>query len=49
MICRCEEVTMSTIRNQLNNNFTTMNGIKKATRNGMGNCGTDLWPILCSN
>jgi NADPH-dependent 2,4-dienoyl-CoA reductase/sulfur reductase-like enzyme len=47
VICRCEEITMGTIRSQLNNNFTTMNGIKKATRSGMGNCqGRTCGPIL---
>jgi NADPH-dependent 2,4-dienoyl-CoA reductase/sulfur reductase-like enzyme/bacterioferritin-associated ferredoxin len=46
-ICRCEEVTMGDIRRQLNNDFTTMNGIKKATRCGMGNCqGRTCGPIL---
>ena len=38
---------MGTIRSQLDNNFTTMNGIKKATRSGMGNCqGRTCGPIL---
>jgi D-hydroxyproline dehydrogenase subunit alpha len=47
VICRCEEITMGTIRSQLNNNFTTMNGIKKATRSGMGNCqGRTCGPII---
>jgi NADPH-dependent 2,4-dienoyl-CoA reductase/sulfur reductase-like enzyme len=47
VICRCEEITMGTIRSQLDNDFTTMNGIKKATRSGMGNCqGRTCGPIL---
>ncbi len=47
VICRCEEVTLGDIRRQLNNGFTTMNGIKKATRCGMGNCqGRTCGPIL---
>ncbi len=47
VICRCEEITMGTIRSQLKNNFTTMNGIKKATRGGMGNCqGRICGPVL---
>jgi NADPH-dependent 2,4-dienoyl-CoA reductase/sulfur reductase-like enzyme len=47
VICRCEEITMGTIRSQLDNNFTTMNGIKKATRSAMGNCqGRTCGPIL---
>ena len=47
VICRCEEISMGDIRSQLNNDFTTMNGIKKATRCGMGNCqGRTCGPIL---
>ncbi|MGD8335782.1 MAG: FAD/NAD(P)-binding oxidoreductase [Desulfobacterales bacterium] len=47
MICRCEEVTMGEVRRQLYNGFATMNGIKKATRCGMGNCqGRTCGPIL---
>jgi bacterioferritin-associated ferredoxin len=47
MICRCEEVTMGEVRRQLYNGFSTMNGIKKATRCGMGNCqGRTCGPIL---
>ena len=47
VICRCEEITMATIRSQLNNDFTTMNDLKKATRCGMGNCqGRTCGPIL---
>jgi len=38
IICRCEEITMGEIRRQLGNGFTTLNGIKKATRCGMGDC-----------
>ncbi len=46
-ICRCEEITLGDIRRRLNNDFTTMNGIKKATRCGMGNCqGRICGPIL---
>jgi NAD(P)H-nitrite reductase large subunit len=45
-ICRCEEVTMGDVRRQVNN-FSTMNGIKKATRCGMGSCqGRICGPIL---
>jgi NAD(P)H-nitrite reductase large subunit len=47
IICRCEEITMGEIRRQLNNGFVTMNGLKKATRCGMGNCqGRTCGPIL---
>jgi NAD(P)H-nitrite reductase large subunit len=47
IVCRCEEVSMGEVRRQLNNGFSTMNGIKKATRCGMGNCqGRTCGPIL---
>ena len=47
MVCRCEEISMGEVRRQLNNGFATMNGIKKATRCGMGNCqGRTCGPIL---
>jgi len=47
IICRCEEITMVEIRRQLNNGFTTLNGLKKATRCQMGNCqGRICGPIL---
>jgi hypothetical protein len=38
---------MGEVRRQLENGFSTMNGIKKATRCGMGNCqGRTCGPIL---
>lgn len=47
VVCRCEEITMGDIRRQLDNGFDTMNGIKKATRCGMGHCqGRTCGPIL---
>jgi NADPH-dependent 2,4-dienoyl-CoA reductase/sulfur reductase-like enzyme len=47
VICRCEEITMGTIRGQLKNGFTTMSSMKKATRCGMGNCqGRICGPIV---
>ena len=47
IVCRCEEISMGEVRRQLNNGFATMNGIKKATRCGMGNCqGRTCGPIL---
>lgn len=47
IICRCEEITMGDIRGQLAHGFTTMNGIKRSTRCGMGNCqGRTCGPIL---
>lgn len=46
-ICRCEEITMGEIRRQLSRGFTTMNGIKRATRCTMGNCqGRTCGPII---
>lgn len=46
-VCRCEEITMGEIRRHMRIGFTTMNGIKKATRCGMGNCqGRICGPIL---
>jgi NAD(P)H-nitrite reductase large subunit len=47
VVCRCEEITMGEIRKQLHNGFVTMNGVKKATRCGMGTCqGRTCGPIL---
>ena len=47
IICRCEEVTMGEIRRRLRQGFSTMNGIKRATRCTMGNCqGRTCGPIL---
>ncbi|MFO7714007.1 FAD-dependent oxidoreductase [Desulfosarcina sp.] len=47
IICRCEEVTMDEIRRQLTRGFSTLNGIKRATRSTMGNCqGRTCGPIL---
>ena len=38
LICRCENVTMGTIRKAIEQGFTTSGGLKKATRSGMGRC-----------
>jgi NADPH-dependent 2,4-dienoyl-CoA reductase/sulfur reductase-like enzyme len=47
VVCRCEEITMGEIRKQLHNGCVTMNGVKKATRCGMGTCqGRTCGPIL---
>jgi NAD(P)H-nitrite reductase large subunit len=47
IICRCEEITMGEIRRQLTQGFSTLNGIKRATRCTMGNCqGRTCGPIL---
>ena len=47
LICRCEGITMGTIRSYIANGFTTTGSIKKATRCGMGNCqGRICGPIM---
>ena len=47
IICRCEEISMGTIRRYLADGFATMGALKKATRCGMGNCqGRICGPIM---
>ncbi|MBL0714705.1 MAG: FAD-dependent oxidoreductase [Desulfosarcina sp.] len=47
IICRCEDITMGQIRQQIRNGFTSLDAIKKATNSGMGNCqGRTCGPIL---
>jgi bacterioferritin-associated ferredoxin len=38
VICRCEEITKGDIRAAIQNGMTTLNGIKRVTRAGMGLC-----------
>jgi len=38
VICRCENITMQTIRQAAGNGFTSWSSLKKATRCGMGRC-----------
>ncbi len=38
LICRCENITMGTIKKAIRQGFITSGGIKKATRCGMGRC-----------
>lgn len=38
IICRCEEITKGEIRAAVQNGMTTLNGIKRVTRAGMGLC-----------
>lgn len=38
LICRCENITMKTIKDAITLGFTTSGGLKKATRCGMGRC-----------
>jgi len=38
VICRCEEITKGEIRDAIQNGMTTLNGIKRVTRAGMGLC-----------
>ena len=47
IICRCEDITLGQIRQQIRNGFTTLDAIKKATNSGMGNCqGRTCGPVL---
>lgn len=38
VICRCEEITKSDIKDAIKNGMRTLNGIKRITRAGMGLC-----------
>ncbi|MDT8379921.1 MAG: NAD(P)/FAD-dependent oxidoreductase [Desulfotignum sp.] len=38
VICRCENITMHTIRQAVRNGFSSWSSLKKATRCGMGRC-----------
>lgn len=38
VICRCENITMHTIKQAVRNGFTSWSSLKKATRCGMGRC-----------
>jgi bacterioferritin-associated ferredoxin len=38
VICRCEEITKGEIRSAIQNGMSTLNGIKRVTRAGMGLC-----------
>ncbi len=38
IICRCEEITKTEIREAITNGIQTLNGIKRITRAGMGLC-----------
>ncbi len=47
IICRCEDITMGTIRNWIREGFTSAPDLKKATRCGMGNCqGRTCAPLI---
>lgn len=51
LICRCENITMGTIKKAIRQDFVTSGGIKKATRCGMGRCqgricGTVIFDII---
>lgn len=46
-VCRCEGITMGEIRRHLASHVTTLDGLKKASRCGMGLCqGRTCGPIL---
>jgi len=51
LICRCENITMGTIKKAIEQGFITSGGLKKATRCGMGRCqgricGTIIFDII---
>jgi len=51
LICRCENITMGTIKKAIHQDFITSGGLKKATRCGMGRCqgricGTIIMDII---
>jgi NADPH-dependent 2,4-dienoyl-CoA reductase/sulfur reductase-like enzyme/bacterioferritin-associated ferredoxin len=47
IVCRCEDITIGDIKRNVAKGLTTVKGIKKATRCGMGNCqGRICGPIL---
>jgi NADPH-dependent 2,4-dienoyl-CoA reductase/sulfur reductase-like enzyme/bacterioferritin-associated ferredoxin len=47
MICRCEEITMGTIKKNIQKGFDTIGSLKKVTRCGMGRCqGRICGPVI---
>jgi len=47
MICRCEQITMGTIKKNIQQGFDTIGSLKKATRCGMGRCqGRICGPVI---
>jgi NAD(P)H-nitrite reductase large subunit len=38
LICRCEEITLGAIEQAIDEGCTTLNGVKRASRAGMGLC-----------
>ena len=47
IICRCEDITVGTIRSSIQEGFTSSPDLKKATRCGMGNCqGRTCAPLI---
>jgi NADPH-dependent 2,4-dienoyl-CoA reductase/sulfur reductase-like enzyme len=47
IICRCEDITMGTIRSWIQEGLTSAPDLKKATRCGMGNCqGRTCAPLI---
>lgn len=47
MICRCEDIDLGGIREQIRNGSATLDAIKKATNSGMGKCqGRTCGPII---
>lgn len=47
IICRCEDITMGTLRKNIRNGFDTVSSLKKTSRCGMGRCqGRICGPVL---
>ncbi len=47
IICRCEQITMGTIKKNIQQGFDTISSLKKATRCGMGRCqGRICGPVI---
>jgi NAD(P)H-nitrite reductase large subunit len=47
IICRCEEISLGQIREQVNNGFSSLDALKKTTCSTMGRCqGRTCGPIL---
>ena len=47
IICRCEDIDLGQIREQIRNGYNSLDALKKATNSGMGNCqGRTCGPII---
>ena len=49
IICRCEDVTLSEVRELIQQGYTTLEEIKRVARCGMGPCqGKTCGPLIAS-